>query len=264
MKKLLTAGRAFFVLLVVMSYLISTTLALAQTHPTIFLDKLKTITLNNINQLKELVVLKKDYPANSLSFSPDGTLLAAGYSDDAVRVWNVKTGREEFTFLGHKSSVNSISFSPDGKRVASGGSMDRTAQIWDVKTGKNFAVLHIDSLDQMNSVSFGSAGKSLAYAIGGHIYLWDTVSQSQQRVIETEGARVSNVIFSQDGKLMAYSAGDGDSGGIPTIVIWDVAAEKQLYSLTGHLWTITAIAFAPYSDLLGSSSLDGTIRMWDL
>lgn len=37
-------------------------------------------------------------------------LLAVGYQDGSIRLWNVASGELEVTFHGHKSAVNCISF----------------------------------------------------------------------------------------------------------------------------------------------------------
>src|ERR1700755_2534440 len=58
----------------------------------------------------------------SVVFSPDGSRVASGSSDNTVRVWDVQTGECQHTLEGHSSWVNSVVFSPDGSRVASGSS----------------------------------------------------------------------------------------------------------------------------------------------
>jgi hypothetical protein len=67
----------------------------------------------------------------SFAFSPDGRTLAASCSDQAVRLWEVASGRQRRRFVGHAGSVFSVAFAPDGKRLATGAS-DTTALVWDV------------------------------------------------------------------------------------------------------------------------------------
>src|SRR5205814_5144864 len=67
----------------------------------------------------------------SLSFSPDGRLLAAGYSDGTVGLWELASGQERARFDGHRNGIASTAWSPDGTLLASGSS-DRTVMIWDV------------------------------------------------------------------------------------------------------------------------------------
>ncbi len=67
---------------------------------------------------------------NSLSFSPDGKLLAWEGSDNIVRIWDLASGKEN-QLVGHSDHVYSIAFSPDGNLLIS-GSGDQTIRLWDV------------------------------------------------------------------------------------------------------------------------------------
>jgi WD40 repeat protein len=64
-----------------------------------------------------------------LDFSPDGSLLVSGSSDNTIKLWNVADGHEILTLQGHSAGVNSVSFSPDGKFLAS-GSKDQHVKLW--------------------------------------------------------------------------------------------------------------------------------------
>ncbi|MCC2113286.1 MAG: hypothetical protein KDJ16_14725, partial [Hyphomicrobiales bacterium] len=62
-----------------------------------------------------------DTAASAVAFSPDGRFAATGAGDNAVKLWDVATGRLIRTFAGHSRAVNAVVFSPDGTTVASGG-----------------------------------------------------------------------------------------------------------------------------------------------
>jgi RNA polymerase sigma factor (sigma-70 family) len=68
---------------------------------------------------------------NSLTFSPDGRLLALGGDDQAVHFYDTETGKWLRRLEGHQGEVKTLAFSPEGRRLAS-GSFDTTALIWDV------------------------------------------------------------------------------------------------------------------------------------
>ncbi|HEY8503669.1 MAG TPA: hypothetical protein VIL46_03750, partial [Gemmataceae bacterium] len=69
----------------------------------------------------------------ALAFSPDGRLLAAGGTrpGGAVRLWELRSGKEVHAFAGHRGGVERLAFSPDGRLLASAGG-EGTVLVWDV------------------------------------------------------------------------------------------------------------------------------------
>ena len=109
---------------------------------------------------------------NTVCFSPDEKTLASGSKDNKVRLWNVETGVNTKTLVGHSDYVNSVCFSPDGKTLAS-GSDDKTVRLWNVETGENTKTL-TGKLYYVNSVCFSPDGKTLAFGTKSHtVCLWD-------------------------------------------------------------------------------------------
>ncbi len=64
----------------------------------------------------------------AIAFSPDGTKLATGGTDGAVKIWD-ETGNLLATYLGHKNAVDAIAFNHDGTLLGSGG-RDGAVRIW--------------------------------------------------------------------------------------------------------------------------------------
>ena len=73
------------------------------------------------------------WPVSSVSFSPDGTLLASGSTDTTVKLWAVKNHTNIATLEGHHWETTSLAFSPDGALLAS-GSNDDTVKLWDMSS----------------------------------------------------------------------------------------------------------------------------------
>ena len=67
----------------------------------------------------------------TVTFNLDGTLVAAGYRDGTIRLWDPRSGTGIATLQGHHNAVRRITFSPDGAIMAS-ASDDGTVRLWGV------------------------------------------------------------------------------------------------------------------------------------
>lgn len=83
------------------------------------------------------------------AFSPDGRLLAVASADGVAQIFDLATGREKTSLLGHAANVNCVAFHPDGRRIAT-GSGDRTVKFWDVDTG-----MELLTVRGFNDVQYG-------------------------------------------------------------------------------------------------------------
>ena len=73
-----------------------------------------------------------DGAANALSFSPDGTILAAGLRNGMVRIFNLNQGRFSDMPGGHLDEITGLAFTNDGTKLFS-SSLDCTVSSWNVE-----------------------------------------------------------------------------------------------------------------------------------
>jgi WD40 repeat protein len=105
---------------------------------------------------------------DSLTFSPDSTVVACGTYAGIVRVWDVATGRSisAFSVDGDDPSgavarpVTTLVFSPDGHMLVTADSTDGTLGVWDVASGRDLATLSVPGGD-VASAAFTPAGTLL-------------------------------------------------------------------------------------------------------
>ena len=108
---------------------------------------------------------------NSVTFSPDGQILASGSEDNTIKLWRVSDGNLIRTLTEHEWSVSSVTFSPDGQILAS-GSADNTIKLWRVSDGSLIRTL-MGHTGVVHSVSFSPDGQILASGSSDNtIKLW--------------------------------------------------------------------------------------------
>jgi WD40 repeat protein len=67
----------------------------------------------------------------TVTFSPDGSVIASGADDHTVQLWRSPDGAPLRVLEGHTAGVMSVAFSPDGRLLASGG-WDGDICVWGV------------------------------------------------------------------------------------------------------------------------------------
>ena len=159
-------------------------------------------------------------------------------------------------FAGHSHAVNSVAFSPNGRMLAS-GSADDTIRLWNSHTGA-----HLNELihgGDVHSVAFSPDGSMLAS--GGSrntsIYLWDTNTGENIKVLRGHLHAVYSVAFSPSGDILASGSRDG------TIRLWDVNTGETLKTLTAQNNAVNSVAFSPDGKTIASGGNDGTVRIWN-
>ena len=191
---------------------------------------------------------------SSMALSRDG-VLASGYPDGTIRLWDVGGRKAIATLEGHTFGVGSVSFSSDGALLASGSW--GTVKLWDVGTRQLVGNLQ-GHIGEVTSVSFSPDGSLLASAGGwdATVRLWDVATREETGILEGHTSRVRSVSFSSDGVLLASGGGEDK-----TVKLWDVG-NRELIGTLEHEEAVYTVTFSPDGKTLASGS-DG-VRLWDV
>ncbi|MCZ4103663.1 NB-ARC domain-containing protein [Streptomyces sp. H39-C1] len=192
----------------------------------------------------------------AVAIAPDGTWLAAGSEDGAVRIWDAATGQNTTTLTGHTRMVTAVAISPDGMWLAT-GSNDRTVRLWDVATGQNTATL-TGPTGSVYAVAVSPDGTWLATGSNNRtVRIWDVTTGQNTTTLNVHNGIVNSVAISADGAWLATGSDDS------TVRIWDAATGRNTTTLTGPTGSVYAVAVPRVGTWLATGNEDGTVRIWD-
>lgn len=184
----------------------------------------------------------------SFALSPDGKTVVATTIDDAIWMWDVKSGKPiGMTSLKpppdpknpwDSSIVRIISlfiaFSPDSKTVAFAWPGNVIA-LWDVANAHEVIQLQSDKTSSAYTVAFSPDGHMLASGNSDHtIKLWEIPSGRELRVLKGDGPP-QEVKFSPDGRFIISRLDNG------AVDFWEVASGRHLaglYSFDHNEWAV--------------------------
>ncbi|CAN5778721.1 NB-ARC domain-containing protein [soil metagenome] len=164
------------------------------------------------------------------AFSPDGAYLATGSMAQDLWLWDVQTGVALHALHGHTNWVRWLAFHPNGSVLVS-ASNDSTVRLWQLE-----AIRKISTFD-----------------VAGH----EDVCQ----MLPGANHKAYRALYSPDGNLLAIAGHRWD------IQLWApnaVNGPTLQRTLQGHSDPILGLAFHPAGKMLASSSMDQTVRLWDV
>jgi hypothetical protein len=211
-----------------------------------------------VNEILGTIVPHRGRKILSLIFSQDGQLLASSGEDNFIRLWDTATGKQVFEFE-YEKEPRILALSPDSDLLASKADSSPLV-IWNTETMEEAARFE-DPGFWVFSVAFSPDGEHIAFS--GDDYsrsVWNHVTGEEIRRLSgfvDRGGRAGSLAYSPDGALLA---GISDK----VVRLWDTATWEELPPLTGHTDDVKSITFAEGGRYLATTSLDNTIRIWDL
>lgn len=206
----------------------------------------------------------------SVALSEDGKTLAAGYTDETVRLWDLASGKVRWTrplgsppALGQtpRESWAHVSFLPGGKALV--GTHGGTIDVWEQASGRLVLELEGEWSDA-SGLLFSPDGKSIAGWKNGSVHVWETATGGEFLVDQgsegfwkgppRNGVESGEGLyrFSPDGRTLVSAAGG-------VALVWDLAAG----ALPRHASFSAEELSLRWNHLLGKDARKAKAAAWD-
>lgn len=216
----------------------------------------------------ELVRKLPDHKGSRMkSFAANGDLSSAVIClfDSTVTVWDLTTGEaamplqrwgERDGSKGHSSGVNQVFMSVDGSTVLT-LSKDSTARVWDVDGGTCKHVLRGHE-DGLACGCLSADDKVLAtHSYDGTIKLWNLETWECLATIPVEGS-VGLMELSAFGDKLGVALSQHDK-----LMVFDMKSPEHSMMIGGNGQEITGLSFSQDGNVMVTSSVDCTVKVFD-
>ncbi len=214
-----------------------------------------------------------------LDFAPGGDFLVAVDDEGQVVRWRLDGSNQAVVLGSHDLSVGSIEIAPrpaahlGGQHLVLTGSLDHTARLWALETGRPIAVLGHDAA--VTSIGFNADGSRLSsYSVrDGTVRLWSVQAVTRlgfqldhpDHVWDLDMAAAPEALAPNGDALLLGTA--GFDGGVR---VWRYERDRErpeperLHPLQQHAAIVRQVRFGPNGRLLASAAYDGSAFVHDL
>jgi serine/threonine-protein kinase len=196
----------------------------------------------------------------AMDVSPDGSVIATGYSNATLITWRTETGKELTRLSGFNGTVHGLSFSQDGKRLLGCGS-DNSLLIWNMPDGKILRALEGQTVNALVCDFINDGRTVYSIAEDNSRRQWELNNSANTPANVQPGQRLESnlVTFSPDGKFVAV-IDKPQNLSITNLTTFSEAGRITLQTNEN----ITAVAFHPSLNILVTAVDDGSLRFWNI
>ncbi|XP_043700893.1 WD repeat-containing protein 3 [Telopea speciosissima] len=142
----------------------------------------------------------------SIASSPS-SLIASGYADGSIRIWDIIKGTCDTTLNGHKGAVTALRYNKLGSFLAS-GSKDNDIILWDV-VGESGLFRLRGHRDQVTDLVFLDSGKKLVSSSKDKfLRVWDLDTQYCMQIISGHHSEIWSIDVDTDETYLVTGSAD--------------------------------------------------------
>jgi WD40 repeat protein len=202
-----------------------------------------------MNFSKHWAATLDDY-AIDLTWSPDGSLLAAASAAGGIMLYDAATGVVKHALAGHADGANCLAWSPDGL-LASGG-QDGFVRFWNAATGQQTAEVKLGN-SWVEHLAWRSTGGLLFAAAGKKLVALKPDGSTAHSFVDAPKT-ISALAWRPDGTACAAAC-------FGHVAVWDAAAfTAQKEFLYGN--AILALTWSPDGRWLVAGCHDNAVHLW--
>ncbi len=234
----------------------------------------------------------------AIALSPDNKELVSSSDEEGVlNVWDLASGNVRGSLSVGQGIITNVIFSPDSNIVALTGyngqvqlralSNNQTQPFTGAAStrplafisNKEFVAITDQGTIVIANIASGEtrqlegfkdrpAGVAAsrdakfvaASGAGGTVVVWEAATGALVSELKTDLSVAPQLAFSYNGDILAVSGAASQ----PQIELWDLATKQRIHTLDGPTKLISSMSFQPGGTLLAATSIDGSMRIWDV
>lgn len=224
-------------------------------------------TKPDVAGLGNVKLMGKDYlwamrAVHRISFSPDGTLLAAAMHLGGVKVWDVAMKKQLLFMKSEDDLLSHLQISKDNRRLAIVTNNSEVVRLYDLQTGRQVAA-HQGHQGRITSLAFQENGDLLTSSDDGSVRRWGASDQSNNHVLVGHSQTVLGTAFHADGKTLATGEGNMLKPKSPgKILLWELESRRLKHQIDVDA-SVGAMRYQPNGQRLAVACGDNSVRIFD-
>lgn len=194
-----------------------------------------------------------------LDYSHDSQFIATGGQDGKVKLWSTLSGFNFVTFSDHSGPITALAFARR-KQILFSASLDGTVRAYDLIRYRNFKTYTSPLPEQFSCIAIDASAEIICAGSQDsfEVYMWSVQTGQLLEILSGHTGPISSLAFSPLTGHLASGSWD------KTILVRDVFSRDSSPETMMHSTEVLALTFSSDGNTLASSTMAGTLCLWDV